>query len=57
MKKYLLILVVSTALIGCKKDIPENDNINVVTTTSMITDLVKNIGGKHINIQGLMGSG
>jgi manganese/zinc/iron transport system substrate-binding protein len=23
----------------------------------MITDLVKNIGGKHINIQGLMGSG
>jgi manganese/zinc/iron transport system substrate-binding protein len=57
MKKYLLILVVSTALIGCKKDVPKNDNLNVVTTTSMITDLVKNIGGKHINIQGLMGSG
>ncbi|MFT7330028.1 MAG: manganese/zinc/iron transport system substrate-binding protein [Polaribacter sp.] len=57
MKKYLLIIVVTTTLFGCKKDIPENDNINVVTTTSMITDLVKNIGGKHINIQGLMGSG
>ena len=57
MKKYLLILLVTTTLIGCKKDIPENDNINVVTTTSMITDLVKNIGGEHINIQGLMGSG
>jgi manganese/zinc/iron transport system substrate-binding protein len=57
MKKYLLIIVVTTTLFGCKKDIPENDNINVVTTTSMITDLVKNIGGKHVNIQGLMGSG
>jgi manganese/zinc/iron transport system substrate-binding protein len=57
MKKYLLIIAVTTTLFGCKKDIPENDNINVVTTTSMITDLVKNIGGKHINIQGLMGSG
>jgi manganese/zinc/iron transport system substrate-binding protein len=57
MKKYLLILLVTTTLFGCKKDIPENDNINVVTTTSMITDLVKNIGGKHVNIQGLMGSG
>ena len=57
MKKYLLIIVVTTTLFGSKKDIPENDNINVVTTTSMITDLVKNIGGKHINIQGLMGSG
>ncbi|PHR70710.1 MAG: manganese transporter [Lutibacter sp.] len=57
MKKYLLILLVSTALIGCKKDVPKNDNLNVVTTTSMITDLVKNIGGEYINVQGLMGSG
>ena len=57
MKKYLLILLVTTTLFGCKKDVPNNDNINVVTTTSMITDLVKNIGREHINIQGLMGSG
>ena len=57
MKKYLLILLVTTTIFGCKKDVPDNDNINVVTTTSMITDLVKNIGGEHINIQGLMGSG
>ncbi len=57
MKKYLLVILLTTTLFGCKKDVPENDNLNVVTTTSMITDLVKNIGGEYINVQGLMGSG
>ena len=31
--------------------------IEVVTTTTMITDLVKNIGGERVNVQGLMGPG
>lgn len=35
----------------------KNEKLNVVTTTTMITDLVKNIGGDKINVQGLMGSG
>lgn len=42
---------------NCKSDKKDTKQFNVVTTTSMITDLVKNIGGKHINTQGLMGSG
>jgi manganese/zinc/iron transport system substrate-binding protein len=31
--------------------------IEVVTTTTMVTDLVQNIGGERVNVQGLMGSG
>jgi manganese/zinc/iron transport system substrate-binding protein len=31
--------------------------IEVVTTTTMITDLVENIGGERVNVQGLMGPG
>lgn len=57
MTKYLLILLSALAFLGCKNDTPTNGKLNVVTTTSMITDLVKNIGGDYINIEGLMGSG
>lgn len=36
----------------------KNDNsFNIVTTTSMITDMVKNIGGDKVVVQGLMGAG
>ena len=42
---------------SCKNDTQTNGKLNVVTTTTMITDMVKNIGGEHINVQGLMGSG
>lgn len=31
--------------------------IKVVTTTSMVTDMVKNIGGDHLEVAGLMGAG
>jgi len=57
MKKIIFLLAVSFALVSCKKDTKENGKLNIVTTTTMITDLVKNIGKDHINIQGLMGSG
>ncbi|MEI6866421.1 zinc ABC transporter substrate-binding protein [Flavicella sp.] len=57
MKKITFLLIALT-LINCKKEIKKtNGKLNVVTTTSMITDLVNNIGGDVINIQGLMGSG
>lgn len=55
--KKILIIALAIILFNCKNDKKDNDKLNVVTTTTMITDLVKNIGGEHINLQGLMGSG
>ncbi len=57
MKKNILILSVITLFLSCKTDKNDNGKLNVVTTTTMITDLVKNIGGDYINVEGLMGSG
>ena len=57
MKKHLLILLVLVTLLSCNTNKKENGKLNIVTTTSMITDLVRNIGGDSININGLMGSG
>ncbi|OUR98147.1 manganese transporter [Flavobacteriales bacterium 33_180_T64] len=57
MKKQIIILLVLTAFFSCKNDIKSDGKLNIVTTTSMITDLVENIGGDYVNIQGLMGSG
>ncbi len=57
MKKSIYILIVFALAFNCKSDKQVNGKLNVVTTTSMITDLVKNIGGDFINLQGLMGSG
>lgn len=56
MKKIVLLLII-TLVFSCKNETKTNGKLNVVTTTTMITDLVKNIGGDSINIQGLMGSG
>ncbi|WCO01551.1 metal ABC transporter solute-binding protein, Zn/Mn family [Psychroserpens ponticola] len=58
MKKLLAVLILITSF-GCKNNTQStaNGKLNVVATTSMITDLVANIGGNNINIQGLMGSG
>ncbi|MEY8849356.1 metal ABC transporter solute-binding protein, Zn/Mn family [Psychroserpens sp. XS_ASV72] len=50
-------ILISLVLFGCKNDNSSNGKLNVVTTTTMITDLVKNIGGDNINVEGLMGSG
>jgi len=57
-QKYILISFFALLLLGCKNDTQNtNGKLNVVTTTTMITDLVQVIGGEHINVQGLMGSG
>lgn len=55
-KKLFIFLIIAVAL-SCKNDTNTNGKLNVVTTTTMITDLVKNIGGDYINVEGLMGSG
>lgn len=52
----LLLLVLIT--VSCKtSEKKTNGKLNVVTTTTMVTDLVKNIGGDKIDINGLMGAG
>ncbi|MEC3906425.1 zinc ABC transporter substrate-binding protein [Tamlana sp. 2201CG12-4] len=57
MQKTIVFLVITLVFLSCKNNKETNGKLNVVTTTSMITDLVKNIGGNHINLKGLMGSG
>lgn len=57
MKSHLLTFVLFLSLLSCKHEKKENAKLNVVTTTTMITDLVKNIGGDFIVLNGLMGSG
>ncbi len=56
MKKVLFIIAI-TSLIACKERTEKSEKIMVVSTTSMITNLVKNIGGDYVEVQGLMGAG
>jgi manganese/zinc/iron transport system substrate-binding protein len=58
MKKYILLVALLT-IAGCKNKSNKDTNgkLKVVTTTTMITDMVQNIGGDVVEIQGLMGSG
>ncbi|MGK0326271.1 MAG: manganese/zinc/iron transport system substrate-binding protein, partial [Polaribacter sp.] len=56
MKKYIILMFFIT-IFSCKKEVKKNGKLQVVTTTTMITDLVKNIGGDKIDLQGLMGAG
>ena len=45
-------------IISCRNENKSTtEKLKIVTTTSMITDLVKNIGGDMIEINGLMGAG
>ena len=57
MKRQYLIILIFAVLFNCNNDNKSNGKLNVVTTTTMITDLVKNIGADSINVEGLMGSG
>jgi len=56
MKKFLLLSLI-TIFIGCNTTTKENGKVKVVTTTTMLTDLVKNIGGDAVDVEGLMGAG
>lgn len=57
MKKLLPILLISLVLVSCNSKPETSEKLNIVTTTTMITDLVKNIGDTLVNINGLMGAG
>ncbi|MCL8008011.1 zinc ABC transporter substrate-binding protein [Gelidibacter japonicus] len=57
MKKIVFVLLTFISFSGCKDAKPDNGNLNIVTTTTLITDLLNQIGGDKLNVQGLMGSG
>lgn len=57
MKKFTGLLLCLSMLVACKKENTDNNKFKIVTTTSMITDLVKNIAGDKVEIHGLMGAG
>ena len=56
MKKSIICLFV-ILLFACKNQTKRSGKLKVVVTTSMLTDLVKNIGADLIEIEGLMGPG
>ncbi|EAS20793.1 ABC-type metal ion transport system, periplasmic component/surface adhesin [Flavobacteria bacterium BBFL7] len=55
--KNTFYILLSILLISCGTQKEDNGKLKVVTTTTMITDLVENIGGDLIETQGMMGSG
>ncbi|WP_292948833.1 zinc ABC transporter substrate-binding protein [Olleya sp. UBA1516] len=57
MKKLILLSIITLVFFSCNDTTKDNGKLNIVTTTTMITDLVKNIGKDSINVNGLMGSG
>ncbi len=59
MKKICVIIIALIILTaGCSGvDEKKSDKIRVATTVGMITDIVKNIGGDKVEVQGLMGPG
>ncbi len=57
MLKRIIIIFVFATVLGCKNNKEVNGKLKVVVTTTMLTDLVKNIGGDLIELQGLMGAG
>ncbi|MCK0155704.1 zinc ABC transporter substrate-binding protein [Cellulophaga sp. F20128] len=61
MKKtaYFIMSILVLSLAGCKTNSNKETNgkLNIVTTTTMITDLLQNVGGDAVNVVGLMGSG
>ncbi len=56
MKKLIFTLAIITVF-SCKETSEKSGKLNIVTTTSMITDLVHNIGGELVEVNGLMGAG
>lgn len=63
MKKWILLLIsiiIVTNLVGyvnsseIEKD---SEKINIVTTTTILKDIVKNIGGNNVEVKALMGPG
>lgn len=59
-KLILLIMLPALILAGCTKDgstEKEHDKVKVVTTIAQIADVVRNVGGEHVEVESLMGPG
>ncbi len=59
-KIHFLLIAIGLLIMNCcnnEQTKEANKKLQVVTTTTMITDVVKHIGGDAIELQGLMGSG
>jgi len=59
MKNYIII-VAALVFFSCKKEAQKdstNGKIRIVTTTSQVTDLVKELAGDKVILEGLMGAG
>ncbi len=57
---FTLGIVLTTTLVACSdKETPANtgDKLNVVSTVAMVTDVIRNIAGDHVDTHGLMGEG
>lgn len=60
MQRFILaVLLISLLLSACASQANEapSGKLEVVTTTGMIADLAKNIGGEHVQVMALMGPG
>ncbi|RZT00285.1 metal ABC transporter solute-binding protein, Zn/Mn family [Aquimarina brevivitae] len=58
MKNTIALLFLSALLFSCNSNQKtENEKLQVVATTTMIADLLHNLGGDSIELQGLMGAG
>jgi manganese/zinc/iron transport system substrate-binding protein len=60
MNKNILFLIAIIVLTGCKPNGENEENTGkpkIVCTTTMIKDMVQDLGGQRIQIEGLMGSG
>jgi manganese/zinc/iron transport system substrate-binding protein len=56
MNKYFFFI--SLLIVSCKGDTSiKSEKLNIVTTTTLLTDLVHQLAGDRVNLQGLMGSG
>lgn len=53
----IIIAVFIIVMTGCIPEAHRDDTFYIVTTTGMIEDAVRNIGGEHVAVEALMGPG
>lgn len=54
---FIVLVAVFAAGCGNQANVEDNGKYNVIATTTLVADLVKQIGGEYVNIESLMGPG